>query len=146
MLEEFVASFGVDETDKGGSKAFVRGETFVPHTVADKSSATTTESTGKIYKPAPKVKTAFTSSKEEHRQPSTSTPHPADSKGGTRSIDELKELFLKCVPVIQSCACTNIWGLNVILVFMHIGNSKDGKNASLDYLLRKQSSWNEWNE
>lgn len=91
MLEEFVASFAGEE-EKGGSKAFVRGETFVPHTVTDRSVATATESTGKLYKPAPKIKAAAPP-KEEPPAPAAD----ASSKGGSRSIDELKQMFMKYV-------------------------------------------------
>jgi hypothetical protein len=92
MLDEFVASFAADE-DKGsgGGKTFVRGETFVPHTVLDKASATSTASSGKIYKPAPKIKTAAAVKQEE-------TPAAAAAQDkSARSIDELKDMFIKCV-------------------------------------------------
>jgi hypothetical protein len=106
MLDEFVASFAADE-DKGsgGGKTFVRGETFVPHTVLDKASATSTASSGKIYKPAPKIKTAAAFKQEE--TPATVAAAAAAQDKSTRSIDELKDMFIKCVrPPRSSETCT----------------------------------------
>lgn len=89
MLDEFVASFAADEEKGSGSKTFVRGETFVPHTVLDKASATSTASSGKLYKPAPKIKTAT-------KQEAPAAIAPQDKSSATRSIDELKDMFIKC--------------------------------------------------
>lgn len=91
MLDEFVASFAADEEKGSGSKTFVRGETFVPHTVLDKASATSTASSGKLYKPAPKIKTVATK-----QEAPAAIPLPQDKSSATRSIDELKDMFIKC--------------------------------------------------
>ncbi len=91
MLDEFVASFAADEEKGSGSKTFVRGETFVPHTVLDKASATSTASSGKLYKPAPKIKTVATK-----QEAPAAVPLQQDKSSATRSIDELKDMFIKC--------------------------------------------------
>ncbi len=91
VLEDVLAYFSAD--DSAGSKTFVRGETFVPHTVVDQQTVLPAPKTNKIYKLEPVIKV----SKEEKPPVVDISKKPkSDSRSSSsRSIDELKEHFMK---------------------------------------------------